>query len=375
MPERAPIFFWRFLIITASYTYIVSPGPVPVTVNFTDTSLGGPTRWLWNFGDGQSSDEQHPTHVYAVAGIYTVTLNAYIPSGETALAWGNVSSLHKEGNGSTAVAAYAAFQAASYTPFDPDFPDIYYLEKFSASNYQYYNNKVTYQPNLLSHAGRIILLYINYGNFPLVRASGAKTPLGGVLRVAPDTSSYLLADLSAYAGTIPSFEITDFYDLAPLPEPPTSDGSGWDREDMDLVSIGVSEGDTTSQDVNIAVDWCRLGWLLVSKNIVVISPTERNLVVETDRQVHLTAKYMLEKPNKSVKWRIKYGMPYRCYPHYDLSYKGSVEQLEPSDTLVHTFPINLMAPSPTLNIVLSGEQCGDQVASRSPLIEVDSVFV
>jgi hypothetical protein len=375
MPERAPIFFWRFLIITASYTYNVSPGPVPVTVIFTDTSSGSPTKWLWNFGDGQSSEEQHPTHVYAVAGIYTVTLNAYIPSGQINVWPTPVSALHKLASGSTNLAAHAAFLAKAWSSADPYEWSSFFVYKFSATNYEYYSRKITYEVDLTSHVGRILIMGIWFNNLPGTVASGAKMQLGGVLRVLPDFTLLTMADLSSLAGGIHTIEINDFYDLAPLPEPVLHAGSGWEDDEWYIQSYGVSEGDSTSQDINIAVDWCGLGWLLVSKNIVVVSPTERNLVVETDRQVHLTAKYMLEKPNKSVKWRIKYGMPYRCYPHYDLSYKGSVEQLEPSDTLVHTFPINLMLPSPTLNIVLSGVQCGDQVASRSPLIEVDSVFV
>lgn len=375
MPERAPFFLWRSLIIVASYTYIAGSGPVPVTVDFTDTSTGSPTKWLWNFGDGQSSDEQHPSHIYTVAGLYTVSLTAFIPSGVSNVFPNPLSAIHKTGAGSTNALAYAAWQAASYTSADPNEWSSYFLDKFSASSYQYYARKITYDVNLNSHAGRIILLVVRYDTSGSTPASGAKIPLGGVFRVLPDFTRLLVADVSSWGGSTPTYEIDDITNHAQLPEPVTGDASGWSDSWFQFESYGVSEGDSTSQDINIAVDWCGLGWLLVSKNIVVISPTERNLVVETDRQVHLTAKYMLEKPNKSVKWRIKYGMPYRCYPHYDLSYKGSVEQLEPSDTLVHTFPINLMLSSATLNVVLSGEQCGDQVASRSPLIEVDSVFV
>ncbi len=44
------------------------------TFYFQDYSLGNPTSWLWNFGDGNTSDEQNPTHTYATAGVYIVTL-------------------------------------------------------------------------------------------------------------------------------------------------------------------------------------------------------------------------------------------------------------------------------------------------------------
>lgn len=43
-------------------------------VNFTDNSTFSPDEWMWVFGDGETSDEQHPSHVYAEDGTYTVTL-------------------------------------------------------------------------------------------------------------------------------------------------------------------------------------------------------------------------------------------------------------------------------------------------------------
>ncbi len=51
-------------------------GKMPLTVRFTDKSTGRPTRWLWHFGDGETSLEQHPSHTYSHAGTYAVTLEA-----------------------------------------------------------------------------------------------------------------------------------------------------------------------------------------------------------------------------------------------------------------------------------------------------------
>lgn len=45
------------------------------TVTFTDLTTGA-TTWLWDFGDGNLSDLQNPTHEYKYAGTYTVTLHA-----------------------------------------------------------------------------------------------------------------------------------------------------------------------------------------------------------------------------------------------------------------------------------------------------------
>ncbi len=46
------------------------------TVKFTDMSIGGPSSWLWTFGDGNTSTLQHPTHTYINNGTYTVSLKA-----------------------------------------------------------------------------------------------------------------------------------------------------------------------------------------------------------------------------------------------------------------------------------------------------------
>ena len=48
-----------------------------LNVDFTDLSFdedGNIISWYWEFGDGETSSEQHPTHIYAEADDYTVTL-------------------------------------------------------------------------------------------------------------------------------------------------------------------------------------------------------------------------------------------------------------------------------------------------------------
>lgn len=39
-------------------------GPIPLEVVFNDLSSGIIKSWLWTFGDGTTSDEQHPVHTY-----------------------------------------------------------------------------------------------------------------------------------------------------------------------------------------------------------------------------------------------------------------------------------------------------------------------
>jgi PKD repeat protein len=60
----------------ADFAVTPAQGTAPLSVAFTDLSAGGPTNWLWRFGDGATSSEANPVHVYAAAGVYDVTLTA-----------------------------------------------------------------------------------------------------------------------------------------------------------------------------------------------------------------------------------------------------------------------------------------------------------
>ncbi|MEE9554990.1 MAG: PKD domain-containing protein [candidate division Zixibacteria bacterium] len=58
--------------------FVGSPlaGIPPMEVSFFDLSINGPTSWLWDFGDGGTSDLANPTHVYNELDHFTVTLTA-----------------------------------------------------------------------------------------------------------------------------------------------------------------------------------------------------------------------------------------------------------------------------------------------------------
>ena len=44
-------------------------------ISFTDSSTGGPGSWSWDFGDGNTSNEQNPSHTYSAPGAYQVCLS------------------------------------------------------------------------------------------------------------------------------------------------------------------------------------------------------------------------------------------------------------------------------------------------------------
>lgn len=58
----------------ANFSASTTNATVNEEISFTDESAFSPTSWAWDFGDGETSTEQNPTHAYAEAGTYTVQL-------------------------------------------------------------------------------------------------------------------------------------------------------------------------------------------------------------------------------------------------------------------------------------------------------------
>lgn len=72
-------------VLRDSVNVFVTPAPNPNfnisgdtvlfgTVNFADQSTGNPTSWFWEFGDGNTSTMQNPTHSYQSFGTFNVCL-------------------------------------------------------------------------------------------------------------------------------------------------------------------------------------------------------------------------------------------------------------------------------------------------------------
>ncbi len=70
----------------AEFTANPTSGEAPLTVKFSDQSVGNPTSWLWQFGDGTSSSEKNPTHIYRDVRTYGVTLRVSGQGGEASIA-------------------------------------------------------------------------------------------------------------------------------------------------------------------------------------------------------------------------------------------------------------------------------------------------
>jgi PKD repeat protein len=71
-PEKTPV---------ADFSATTTSGDASLTVEFADLTKNNPTSWNWDFGDGDKSTAQNPSHTYESAGNYTVSLTAGNKSG------------------------------------------------------------------------------------------------------------------------------------------------------------------------------------------------------------------------------------------------------------------------------------------------------
>ncbi|HEX7905222.1 MAG TPA: PKD domain-containing protein [Chitinophagaceae bacterium] len=70
----------------ASFSANITTSCVPATIQFTDQSTTPPgagviTDWLWDFGDGNTSIQQNPSHIFTATGFYTISLRIKSTSG------------------------------------------------------------------------------------------------------------------------------------------------------------------------------------------------------------------------------------------------------------------------------------------------------
>jgi PKD repeat protein len=64
----------EFTACQALFNYFSEPAGSPNSFQFTDASTGNYTSWFWNFGDGITSLEQNPYHIFLGPGTYETCL-------------------------------------------------------------------------------------------------------------------------------------------------------------------------------------------------------------------------------------------------------------------------------------------------------------
>lgn len=73
-----------FAALVADFDASTRTGAAPLAMNFINTSVGAVATSAWTFGDGGTSNVQHPSHVYTIPGVYTVRLSVTGPDGSSA---------------------------------------------------------------------------------------------------------------------------------------------------------------------------------------------------------------------------------------------------------------------------------------------------
>ena len=85
LEKRLNFFLTTANPVAANFIAFPTSGNAPLAVQFTDTSIGSPTSWYWNFGDGSYDTSQNPYYIYSGAGSYSVELTATNSEGSDTL--------------------------------------------------------------------------------------------------------------------------------------------------------------------------------------------------------------------------------------------------------------------------------------------------
>jgi PKD repeat protein len=89
-------------------------------VQFTDLSTNYITKWIWSFGDGSTSTEKNPVHVYKKQSSYSVKLIAINQAGGSGVTkWDYITVTHNlTGNKTVSI-----FWVLKNSPFLTPLPD------------------------------------------------------------------------------------------------------------------------------------------------------------------------------------------------------------------------------------------------------------
>jgi len=99
-------------------------GDAPLDVAFTDLSTGDVTGWTWTFGDGGTSSQQNPSHVYGAVGVYSVTLRVQGPGGSSSLTTPDLVHVTDGGGGTELQALFGAQNNVGDAPLQVTFTDL-----------------------------------------------------------------------------------------------------------------------------------------------------------------------------------------------------------------------------------------------------------
>ncbi len=173
------------MAVSVSFTADVQSGDPPYDVQFADTSTGGPDRWLWEFGDGTVSFEQHPLHTYngELGDIYDVKLTAWIFNAKTEQ-FG--SSLKRQKELFATGATWDVFYGNSWGAGSGDTNEVYLFKRdFGSDLIRYLAKRIqrTFNPAVTSPPS-VYMVEVIYGDF-----GGILDGFGGGVEVIHDGTS------------------------------------------------------------------------------------------------------------------------------------------------------------------------------------------
>ncbi|MDY7075374.1 MAG: right-handed parallel beta-helix repeat-containing protein [Chloroflexota bacterium] len=263
----------------ANFTATPTSGTRPLTVTFTDQSVGSITTWLWRFGDGVTSAATHPTHTYTQTGIFTASLRVTGPGGSDTLTRTN----------------YVTVTEPSPQP--PDVPALLAPSNGTVTTTQ--NVTLRWQPGT--------------GGTP----TGYNVRLDGVVITSTDTSSATVLAMGVHTWTVRAFNMAGYSDWA----------SEWRVEVTDTlpppdvpVLLAPSNGTVTTTQ-NVTLRWQPgMGGTPTGYNVrldgVVITSTDTSSATVLAMGVHtwtVRAFNMAGYSDWASEWRVEVDISYRIY--------------------------------------------------------------
>jgi PKD repeat protein len=134
---------------TASFTTNKDSIGARDTIRFSNTSSEG-DHYEWNFGDGQTSTDKEPNHIYTTAGKYTITLKAISKNGKKS---------NEVTEAITVIAKNFDYESMPYILSNG------VLMKYSVSNYIYEMGIILYSGYTLETSGNNITHFNGTGNY------------------------------------------------------------------------------------------------------------------------------------------------------------------------------------------------------------------
>ena len=187
----------------------ITSGVKPLTVQFTDQTIGTATSWLWNFGDGNTSVLQSPSHTYLAKGVYTVSLTSTGPAGSTTETKSNYITVYDPTN-----ANFTASMTSGIAPFQANFTNTSSGD-YSMSNWSFGDGS-TSTLNNPSHTYSTVGIYTVSLTVSGLGSSDTETKTGYISVYQPVSASFIASPTSGNSPLLVNFTNTSTGDFSSI---------------------------------------------------------------------------------------------------------------------------------------------------------------